>query len=132
MEEVSVNWAPNRGLIPGTEQLFTRLADFTAVFGDIVDRVGHPGGRFFEVQVNGRPLTIGQRAIDPRRAVEPYYRYRVVNLLPGWTIRAGTIAPALGGRGGGTQIQILDQLGGAKTALALVDKGVLVSWPTSR
>ncbi|RRD52929.1 DUF4237 domain-containing protein [Buchananella hordeovulneris] len=132
MEEVSVNWAPNRGLIPGTEQLFTHLADFTAAFGDIVDRVGHPGGRFFEVQVNGRPLTIGQRAIDPRRAVEPLYRYRIVDLPPGWAIRAGTIAPALGGRGGGTQIQILDQLGGAKTALALVDKGVLVSWPTSR
>lgn len=125
---VSVNWPPNNGFKPGTEQTFSSMEDFVAQYGDCLDRIGHPRGSYFAVAPDGVPIPFEMRAMDPRVRVQPHYSYNLGAMPEGWQIKAGEIAPALGGRGGGVQVQFLDPDGNVLSAQDLVENGVLQTW----
>ncbi|OKL52561.1 glycohydrolase toxin TNT-related protein [Buchananella hordeovulneris] len=128
--EATVPWPPNDGYVPGTERIYHDLTDFVADHGIYFDRIGYPGGKFLAVAPDGKPIPFSMRAMDPRCAVLPHYSYRlnVDALPPGWSIKVGEIAPALGGSGGGMQLQIIDSQNKLQGVDEVVKRGVLEAW----
>lgn len=82
-------WPINMGFSGRVENSYLRP-------GQIVDRYGREGGYF--VSPSGTPF--GQRSLPSEALSAPYSQYRILRPIH---VRAGSIAPAFGQMGGGTQ-----------------------------
>ncbi|MDY6998144.1 MAG: glycohydrolase toxin TNT-related protein [Actinomycetota bacterium] len=92
--------------------------------GEIVDRVGHPGGAW--LAPDGTPYE--GRALPPDSLEKDYFRYRVnvENPLPtGWAIEQSRAAPWFGHPGEGTQYRIIAPEGTRPSVLKLIQFGFL-------
>ena len=96
----------NDGFLPGTKgRTFLRP-------GDEIDRFGFDGGRFFAPRGTPAPM----RALRPGSEKSPFSAFRV---LKPFEVEAGTIAPAFGQVGFGTQFR------SAVPARVLLKRGII-------
>lgn len=102
-------WDPNATMgnggwrYPSNNGFADGFTDFDLVPGQVIDRFGSNGGRFFSPF--GAPFT--QRALPPSslNTLDRAYPfgYHVFRVITSFTVRAGTIAPWFGQPGGGLQ-----------------------------
>lgn len=105
--------------IPGTIRDLTP-DDIKNLDGTILDRVGHPGGKWLAPE----GADYGERALPPSSLEKDYYRYRVNAdnpLPPGWTIEESRVAPWFGQPGGGLQYRIVAPKGERPNILELLE-----------
>ncbi|MFS0706356.1 TNT domain-containing protein [Cellulomonas sp. 179-A 9B4 NHS] len=120
---VGWDWPPNRGAVPGSEQIITLPPGRTMQF----DRIGGEGGEYFSPP--GTPF--GDRALPPDRLNFQRWTCEVDPKSPLVTsgavrIEESTIAPWFGQPGGGVQYRFLDPSGEPIPAWKLLDLKVLV------
>ena len=110
----------------GTIQRGMSLEEYRAQYGNTIDRVGGPGGKYFGSIEDGRVATFEERAIAPSSVHQPYYQYEIADgpLPDGVTIETGTIAPWHGAPGGARQLQFFEN-GVPLSADKLLEKGIL-------
>ncbi|KAA1248677.1 DUF4237 domain-containing protein [Mycobacterium simiae] len=119
------NFPGNNGAVPGTRVAYTDIRQFIQHYGNRLDRIGDDQGSYFGVMENGHAASWEQRALHVKSLRDPYHAY-ALNLLPaGWKIEISEVAPGLGQRGGGLQVQIIDAAGEARTEEELVVQGIL-------
>ncbi|WP_423797344.1 glycohydrolase toxin TNT-related protein [Mycobacteroides abscessus] len=75
---------------------------------------------------NGRPASWEERALHIDSLRSPYSAFTLDRLPSGWTIEASEIAPGMGQRGGGIQVQIRDTDNVLQSAEVLEEIGVLI------
>lgn len=120
------NYPPNAGAVPGTRVQFDDAHAFIRHFGEDVDRIGEPTGKYLGLVENGIPASFEERSLPIGSLNEAYYQYRLTGELPtGWHIEVSEIAPGLGRDGGGIQLQITNSNGRVMTIDDLIDAGVL-------
>lgn len=95
--EITTYYPPNDGF-------FGEPTSQTLEAGTRIDRYGGEGGRF----VSPEGTSEAMRALPPGATARPYNLYEVVNPIE---VRAGTIAPAFGQLGLGTQYVLPDSVG---------------------
>jgi hypothetical protein len=112
----------NDGAVKGHRVHFTDVAEFQEHYGDVLDRFGDDGGRYFSPD----GTSFEDRALPPDSLNKPYTRMRLADEIPaGWKIEVSQVAPAFGRDGGGLQIRILDAKGQAMRMLELEQLGIL-------
>jgi Tuberculosis necrotizing toxin len=121
-ESGDLRYPDNDGAVVGRRLEFTDLAQFKNHYGDVLDRFGDEGGRYFSP--DGTPFEA--RALPPDSLGKPYLRMRLASELPpNWKIEVSEVSPAFGRDGGGLQIRILDADGQAKRMSQLMDLGIV-------
>lgn len=114
----------NDGAVPGTRIAFTSAKDFTAVYGNHVDRIGRPRGDYLGVPPGD---AFDRRALPPDSLGLPLHEYVFSGTLPeGWTIEVSKVAPGFGRSGGGTQVRVLNGDGVAVPVRRSIEEGVLI------
>jgi hypothetical protein len=121
-ETGAYNWPPRAGgpldgmdgAIPGTVQ------DIEVQAGTQIDRIGHPGGRFF-----GDPGdTVGQRSLAPSTPMDRYTVLEFTRDIPigdgDFVVRVGEVAPWFNQPGGGLQFQVF-RANNLKSPLSMKD-----------
>jgi Tuberculosis necrotizing toxin len=112
----------NDGAVVGRRLEFTDVAEFRNHYGDVLDRFGDEGGRYFSP--DGTPFEA--RSLPPDSLGKPYLRMRLASELPAnWKIEVSEVAPAFGRDGGGLQIRILDADGQAMRMSQLQELGIV-------
>ena len=91
-----------------TVQTYTSYLAYTKTFGPYVDRLGLPYGKYlWQLPENGSPFSLEERSLDILAVHDPYYQYRLVKLLTGFSIRTGINVPQFSFPGGARQVQFL-------------------------
>jgi hypothetical protein len=113
--------------IPGTAHDMTPSEILNELDGKLVDRVGHPRGRWLAPA--GTPYEA--RSLPCESLDLEYNRYKVhaeVDLPPGWKIEKSITAPWFGHPGGGPQYRLVPPKVGRASVQQLVDDGFLEEW----
>jgi hypothetical protein len=112
----------NDGAVKDRRLEFSDVGEFQKHYGNILDRFGDEGGRYFSP--DGTPFEA--RALPPDSLGKPYLRMRLSDELPsGWRIEVSEVAPAFGRDGGGLQIRILDAKDQAMRMSELEEQGIV-------
>ena len=91
-----------------TVKTYTSFLAYTKTFGPYVDRLGLPYGKYlWQLPENGSPFSLEERSLDILAVHDPYYQYRLVKLLTGFSIRTGINVPQFSFPGGARQVQFL-------------------------
>jgi hypothetical protein len=131
-ENGDLRYPDNDGAVKGRRLEFTDVDEFQNHYGDVLDRFGNEGGRYFSP--DGTPFEA--RALPPGSLGQPYLRMRLAGELPhNWKIEVSEVAPAFGRDGGGLQIRVLDANGQAMRMSELQDLGIVKKiddsgWPS--
>ena len=121
-EAGNLRYPDNDGGVKGHRLEFTDFDEFQNHYGDVLDRFGDEGGRYFSP--DGTPFEA--RSLPPGSLQQPYLRMRLSGELPpNWKIEVSEVAPAFGRDGGGLQIRILDGNGQAMRMSELQDLGIV-------
>lgn len=105
----------NDGAVPGSRIDFSSVDEFTAHYGDVLDRMGGRGGGFMSIP--GIPFDA--RALPGSNLGAPYLTMRFTgDLPPNLRIEVSEVAPAFGREGGGLQVRVID-ISGDGTVKAL-------------
>lgn len=91
----------------------------------MVDRVGTENGTLLHLMVDGRPASFESRSLPPAAAQNPYFRYRVGTLPPGWAFDVAEVAPWFGFPGGARSVIVRDTAGTPVRVVDLLRIGVL-------
>lgn len=95
----------NDGAVEGRRVDFSSVDEFTAHYGDVLDRMGRDTGDFMSFP--GTPFEA--RALPGSNLAAPYTTWRMTgDLPPGVRIEVSEIAPAFGQPGGGLQVRFID------------------------
>ncbi|RIT44435.1 DUF4237 domain-containing protein [Mycobacteroides abscessus] len=121
-----MNFPDNGGAVAGTRVSFDNLASFLNEYGERLDRIGPDTGSYLGLMENGRPASWEERALHIDSLRSPYSAFTLDRLPSGWTIEASEIAPGMGQRGGGIQVQIRDTDNVLQSAEVLEEIGVLI------
>ena len=117
-EAGNLRYPDNDGAVKGHRLEFTDVDEFQNHYGDVLDRFGDEGGRYFSP--DGTPFEA--RSLPPGSLQQPYLKMRLSDELPpNWKIEISEVAPAFGRDGGGLQIRILDGNGQAMRMSELQD-----------
>jgi hypothetical protein len=126
-----VAWPPNEGAGPGTKLDYSDAYQFVLDFGDRMDRLGPPNGRFMGLMGNRISVSYEARAIHYESLYEMLHTYTLIpgRLHSGWKIRAMDTAPALGQPGGSLGLIFLDDKGNQVRIYDLIDprNGILTT-----
>ena len=103
-----------------------KIDNYIEKYGDRIDRVGDPGGKYFGAIEGDHVSSFSERSIDPRSACKPYYQYQLAGYMPeGYRIETGIVAPSHDSPGGARQVQIHDEFGRAVSAEEALKEGIL-------
>jgi hypothetical protein len=133
-----IAWPPNEGAVTGTKLDYGDAYQFVLEFGDTMDRLGEPTGKFMALVVN-RPAFYEPRAIHYGSLYEKLHTYALIpgSLIPGspiprklpkgWKIRVMETERALGQPGGSLGLVFIDGKGNQVPIKELIDprNGVL-------
>ena len=87
-----------------------KIDNYVEKYGDRLDRVGDPGGKYFGAIDGDHVSSFSERSIDPRSACKPYYQYQLTGYMPeGYRIETGIVAPWHDSPGGARQVQIYNE-----------------------
>lgn len=109
--------------IPGTDHELTD-AEIMKLDGKIVDRIGHPGGKW--LAPDGTPYE--GRSLPHESLDKGIYRYLIhaeKGLPPGWRIEESRAAPWFGHHGEEPQFKLIAPPGARARAQDLIDRGFL-------
>ena len=82
-----------------------KIDNYVEKYGDRLDRVGDPGGKYFGAIDGDHVSSFSERSIDPRSACKPYYQYQLTGYMPeGYRIETGIVAPWHDSPGGARQV----------------------------
>ncbi|WP_053194607.1 glycohydrolase toxin TNT-related protein [Mycolicibacterium goodii] len=119
------NFPLNDGAVPGTKVAFTSFDEYCRIFGDQLDRIGSPDGKYLGVMEKGEHAPWESRAMHVESLSKPLHTYRLSFLPEGWKIEVSQIAPGAGQPGGGIQLRVLNEKGKAMLVGDLEELGVL-------
>ena len=103
-----------------------KIDNYIEKYGDRIDRVGDPGGKYFGAIEGDRVSSFSERSIDPRSACKPYYQYKLTGYWPeGYKIETGIVAPWHDSPGGARQVQIYNDSNRAVSAEEALKEGIL-------
>lgn len=126
-EKPDVNWPPNEGAVRGTKLDYHGAYKFIRDFGDRMDRLGQPNGKFMGLMEDGVSSSYEARAIHYTSLCEELLTYRLIpeKFPKEWTIRVMDTAPALGQPGGSLGLKFFDEDDTELYVGGLFDKGAL-------
>jgi hypothetical protein len=130
-ESNRLRYPGNGGAVDGRRLDFTRVEEFQAHYGDVLDRLGGENGDFLSLP----GTTFEERALPPGSLRQPHLTMRLTGELPPNTvIEVSEVAPAFGQPGGGLQVRVLDSSGQAMSVTALRKEGIIeliddTRWP---
>lgn len=123
-----VAWPPNDGAVPGTKLDYSDAHQFVLDFGDRVDRLGPPTGKFMALMANKISADYEPRALHYASLYEPLHMYTLIpgTLIPGrlpkdWKIRVMETARAFGQPGGALGLIFLENKGNRVPVTNLTD-----------
>ena len=103
-----------------------KVNNYVEKYGDRLDRVGDPGGKYFGAIDGDHVSSFSERSIDPRSACKPYYQYQLTGYMPeGYRIETGIVAPWHDSPGGARQVQIYNDSNRAVSAEEALKEGIL-------
>ena len=103
-----------------------KIDNYVEKYGDRLDRVGDPGGKYFGAIDGDHVSSFSERSIDPRSACKPYYQYQLTGYMPeGYRIETGIVAPWHDSPGGARQVQIYNDSNRAVSAEEALKEGIL-------
>ena len=114
------------GMNSGSIENEYKIDNYIEKYGDRIDRVGDPGGKYFGAIEGDHVSSFSERSIDPRSACKPYYQYKLTGYWPeGYKIETGIVAPWHDSPGGARQVQIYDEFGRTVSAEEALKEGIL-------
>jgi len=119
------NFASDDGALAGTKVAFHDLERYKDFYGNQLDRIGDPDGRFLGVMENGEFAPWENRAMHVDSLGKPLHSYEIEYLPEGWRIEVSEIEPAVGQPGGAMQVRILNSEKDVMTVEELVGLHIL-------
>jgi hypothetical protein len=123
-----INWPPNEGAVRGKKLDYYDASKFIGDhlgdnFGDRMDRLGPPDGRFMGLMEDGTAASYEDRALHYGSLYAELHAYTLIpDKLPnGYKIRVMDTAPALGQPGGSLGLLFLDDKGNQVRVQDLAD-----------
>ena len=114
------------GMNSGSIENEYKIDNYIEKYGDRIDRIGDPGGKYFGAIEGDHVSSFSERSIDPRSACKPYYQYKLTGYWPeGYRIETGIVAPWHDSPGGARQVQIYDEFGRTVSAEEALNQGIL-------
>ncbi|WP_338567848.1 TNT domain-containing protein [Arachnia propionica] len=114
------------GMNSGSIENEYKIDNYIEKYGDRIDRVGDPGGKYFGAIDGDHVSSFSERSIDPRSACKPYYQYKLTGYWPeGYRIETGIVAPWHDSPGGARQVQIYNDSNRAVSAEEALKEGIL-------